>query len=71
MDLKLDNMRVFSGMRPTGQLHIGNYLGVLRNWVELQKKRPASPARQAAYLVLLTITESPLLSIPEPFTRIQ
>jgi len=25
-------------MRPTGQLHIGNYLGALRNWVELQKK---------------------------------
>jgi len=31
-------MHVFSGMRPTGQLHIGNYLGVLKNWVELQKK---------------------------------
>jgi len=31
-------MRIFSGMRPTGQLHIGNYLGALRNWVELQKK---------------------------------
>jgi len=25
-------------MRPTGQLHIGNYLGALRNWVKLQKK---------------------------------
>lgn len=25
-------------MRPTGQLHIGNYLGALKNWVELQKK---------------------------------
>jgi len=31
-------MRIFSGMRPTGQLHIGNYLGALRNWKELQKK---------------------------------
>ncbi len=31
-------MRIFSGMRPTGQLHIGNYLGALKNWVELQKK---------------------------------
>lgn len=28
--------RVFSGMRPTGRLHIGNYLGALNNWVELQ-----------------------------------
>jgi len=31
-------MRIFSGMRPSGQLHIGNYLGALKNWVELQKK---------------------------------
>jgi len=31
-------MRIFSGMRPTGQLHIGNYLGALKNWIELQKK---------------------------------
>jgi len=31
-------MRIFSGMRPTGQLHIGNYLGALKNWKELQKK---------------------------------
>jgi tryptophanyl-tRNA synthetase len=31
-------MIVFSGMRPSGQLHIGNYLGALKNWVELQKK---------------------------------
>ncbi len=28
--------RVLSGMRPTGQLHLGNYLGALRNWVALQ-----------------------------------
>jgi tryptophanyl-tRNA synthetase len=31
-------MRVFSGMRPTGQLHIANYLGAAKNWLELQKK---------------------------------
>jgi tryptophanyl-tRNA synthetase len=28
--------RIFSGAQPTGQLHIGNYLGALKNWVELQ-----------------------------------
>ena len=31
-------MHIFSGMRPTGKLHIGNYLGALKNWLELQKK---------------------------------
>ena len=28
--------RVFSGMRPSGRLHIGNYMGALKNWVALQ-----------------------------------
>ncbi len=28
--------RVFSGVQPTGQLHIGNYLGALKNWAEIQ-----------------------------------
>lgn len=31
-------MRVFSGIRPTGDLHIGNFLGAIRNWVQLQEK---------------------------------
>jgi len=31
-------MRVFSGVRPTGELHIGNYLGAVKQWVELQEK---------------------------------
>ena len=28
--------RVLSGMRPTGKIHLGNYLGALENWVKLQ-----------------------------------
>lgn len=30
--------RIFSGMQPTRQLHLGNYLGALRNWVALQDR---------------------------------
>jgi tryptophanyl-tRNA synthetase len=30
--------RIFSGMQPTNQLHLGNYLGALKNWVGLQDK---------------------------------
>lgn len=30
------NQRVLSGMRPTGQLHLGHYHGVLKNWLKLQ-----------------------------------
>ncbi|HBP00725.1 MAG TPA: tryptophan--tRNA ligase, partial [Candidatus Moranbacteria bacterium] len=28
--------RIFSGVQPSGNLHIGNYLGAIKNWVELQ-----------------------------------
>ncbi len=30
--------RVLSGMRPTGKLHLGNYMGALANWVKLQDR---------------------------------
>lgn len=30
--------RLFSGIQPTGKLHLGNYLGAIKNWVELQEK---------------------------------
>ena len=29
--------RIFSGIQPTGNLHLGNYLGAIRNWVKLQR----------------------------------
>jgi len=29
--------RIFSGIRPTGRLHLGNYFGALENWVNLQE----------------------------------
>jgi tryptophanyl-tRNA synthetase len=29
--------RIFSGVQPTGNLHLGNYLGAIRNWVAMQK----------------------------------
>ena len=30
--------RVFSGVQPTGNLHLGNYLGAIKNFVNLQNK---------------------------------
>jgi tryptophanyl-tRNA synthetase len=32
----LQSQRILSGMRPTGQLHLGHYHGVLKNWTQLQ-----------------------------------
>ncbi len=31
-------MRIFSGIQPSGEFHIGNYLGAMKNWVKLQKE---------------------------------
>src|SRR5437763_17175347 len=32
------NRRVLSGMRPTGKLHLGHFVGALANWVKLQEE---------------------------------
>ena len=43
---------VFSGIQPSGELHIGNYIGAIRNWVELQslqeKDQPVAPGADLA-----------------------
>ena len=39
--------KVFSGIRPSGKLHLGNYLGAIKNWIELQDK-----ADQAIFAVV-------------------
>lgn len=41
MDLVMSSQHqplVFSGMQPTGNLHLGNYLGAIRNWLKLQSE---------------------------------
>ncbi|MEO6093469.1 MAG: tryptophan--tRNA ligase [Novosphingobium sp.] len=35
-------MRIVSGIQPTGNLHLGNYLGAIRNWVRMQDDTAAS-----------------------------
>ena len=38
--------RVLSGMRPTGKLHLGNYMGALKNWVRLQHETNDNGSRK-------------------------
>lgn len=45
--------RVLSGVQPTGALHLGNWLGAIRNWVDLQHNHDT-------FFVLL-------ISMPLPF----
>ncbi len=35
-------MRILSGIQPTGNLHLGNYLGAIRNWVKMQDEMDAA-----------------------------
>ena len=41
-------MRVVSGIQPTGNLHLGNYLGAIRNWVRMQDEMEAANRASAA-----------------------
>ncbi|MEO8894031.1 MAG: tryptophan--tRNA ligase, partial [Coleofasciculaceae cyanobacterium] len=34
----MGKQRVLSGVQPTGNYHLGNYLGAIRNWVEAQSE---------------------------------
>jgi tryptophanyl-tRNA synthetase len=34
--------RIYSGIQPSGELHIGNYLGAVKNWVQLQREHPGA-----------------------------
>lgn len=54
---------VFSGMQPTGSLHIGNYLGALKNWVEIQNS--------GLYETIYFIADLHSVTIPmDPKTRL-
>ena len=52
--------RIFSGVQPTGNLHLGNYLGAIRNWVKLQ----AEGAHETIFCIVdlhaITVPQNPL-----------
>ena len=53
--------RVFSGIQPTGVLHIGNYLGAVKNWVALQDAAvdQHKPLYSIVDLHAITVTPDP------------
>jgi len=48
--------RILSGMQPTGNLHLGNYLGALKNWVKLQDE----------YECFFCVVDLHAITIPQP-----
>ena len=53
--------RIFSGIRPTGSIHIGNYLGATKNWVKLQNE----------YDSIFCIVDLHALTTPEAARKLQ
>ena len=56
------SMRVVSGIQPTGNLHLGNYLGAIRNWVRMQDEVSASGGQCLYFLADLHAISMPHVS---------
>jgi len=54
---------IYSGIQPTGQLHLGNYLGAVRHWIDLQNK-------QAAEQIIFCIVDLHAITVPQNPTRL-
>jgi tryptophanyl-tRNA synthetase len=52
-------MRIVSGIQPTGNLHLGNYLGAIRNWVAMQDEWTAKGATCLYFLADLHAISMP------------
>jgi tryptophanyl-tRNA synthetase len=52
-------MRVVSGIQPTGNLHLGNYLGAIRNWVRMQDEIAAGGGQSLYFLADLHALSMP------------
>jgi tryptophanyl-tRNA synthetase len=55
-------MRVVSGIQPTGNLHLGNYLGAIRNWVRMQDEIVAGGGQSLYFLADLHAISMPHVS---------
>ncbi|TLD82948.1 tryptophan--tRNA ligase [Helicobacter sp. MIT 11-5569] len=53
--MQTNKLRVFSGIQPTGNIHLGNYLGAVKNWVE----------RQDSYENVFCVVNSHAITLPQ------
>jgi len=62
--------RIFSGVQPSGNLHIGNYLGAIANWVKLQDE-PASTreddrsSTRGGYELIFCVVDMHAITVPQ------
>ena len=53
--------RTFSGIQPTGTLHLGNYLGAVRRWVEQSQEEKEGPAS-----LMFCVVDQHAITLPQP-----
>ena len=53
------NKKIFSGVQPTGNLHLGNYLGAIKNFVELQNEKDNECVYCVVVLHAITVKQDP------------
>ena len=51
--------KIFSGVQPTGNLHLGNYLGAIKNFVELQNEEDNNCIYCVVDLHAITLKQDP------------
>lgn len=59
--------RIFSGIQPSGNLHIGNYLGAIKNWVKLQDEpaRNATHSVAGGYDLIFCVVDMHAITVPQ------
>ncbi len=55
------NKKIFSGVQPTGNLHLGNYIGAIKNFVELQNEKDNECVYCVVDLHAITVKQDPNL----------
>ena len=51
--------KIFSGVQPTGNLHLGNYIGAIKNFVELQNEKDNNCVFCVVDLHAITVKQNP------------
>ena len=51
--------KIFSGVQPTGNLHLGNYLGAIKNFVQLQNEKKNDCIYCVVDLHSITVKQNP------------
>ena len=52
--------KIFSGVQPTGNLHLGNYIGAIKNFVDLQNNKDNSCIFCVVDLHAITVMQDPI-----------